>query len=370
MDVTNAKLPLSAVMALRRLCCVGLALAPLLSGCERATPAGSTPKAEPPLEVKTTHAYRGEITRAIALPGEIKPYQAATLYAKVTGYLKAITVDKGDSVQQGALLAEIEVPELLADRAKYKAEVEVADIDYKRLSEARKTAPDLVVPLSIDTARAKWEIARASLERAETLLQFTKITAPFSGIVTKRMVDPGAFIPAATAASTPQNAALLTLMDFNTVRLQVAVPEAESSLVAKAEPVKLTVEGLPSRTFDGTITRFSYALDEASKTMLAEIELPNPKLELRPGMYATVRIGIERKPDVLLVPADAVVKEKANAFVFTIADGKARKVPVKTGLADGAKVEILSGVKPEDTLILVGDRALNDGQSVTVREAK
>src|SRR5205823_1609975 len=157
-------------------------------------------------------------------------YQAATVYAKVTGYLKAITVDKGDGVKEGALLAEIEVPELLADRAKYKAEVEVSGLDYKRLAEAQKKAPDLVIPLSVDTARGKLEVAKAGLERAETLLQFTKIAAPFSGVITRRMVDPGAFIPAATAGSTPQNAALLTLMDFNTIRLQVAVPEAESSL--------------------------------------------------------------------------------------------------------------------------------------------
>src|SRR5439155_6859429 len=219
----------------------------LLCGCEHGTGASTAPKSEPPLEVKVTHAARGEITRSITLPGEIKPYQAATLYAKVSGYLKTIAVDKGDQVKEGALLAEIEVPELLADRAKYKAEIEVADLDYKRLSEAQKKAPDLIVPLAVDTAKSKSEVAKANLDRAETLLQFTKITAPFSGIVTRRMVDPGAFIPAATSGSTPQNAALLTLMDFHTVRLQVAIPEAESSLVAKDEPVKLTVEGLPDR---------------------------------------------------------------------------------------------------------------------------
>src|SRR6266480_8047266 len=109
-------------------------------------------------------------------------------------------------------------------------------------------------------------------------------------------------------------------MDFGTVRLQVAVPEAEASLVAKGQPARLTVEGLPGRTFEGKITRFSYALDEATKTMLAEIELPNPKLELRPGMYATVRIGIERKEDALLVPVEALLMEKANSSVFTIVD--------------------------------------------------
>lgn len=346
------------------------AIFPLIWGCGPATPPPTPAKAEPPVEITTVHPSKGSITRTITLPGEIKPHQVATLYAKVTGYLKTITVDKGDSVKEGALLAEIEAPELLADRARYQAEVEVADIDYKRLGEAQKKAPDLVVPLSVDTAKGKSEIARANLERATTLLQFTKITAPFSGVVTKRMVDPGAFIPAATAASTPQNAALLTLMDFGTVRLQAAVPESEAPLVAKGQPVKLTVEGFPGRAFEGTITRFSYALDETTKTMLAEIELPNPKLELRPGMYATVRIGIERKEDALLVPAEAVVREKANAFVFMVVDQKAKKMPVKIGFNDGTNVEILSGLNADQSVILLGTRTFVDGQPVTVKEAK
>jgi membrane fusion protein (multidrug efflux system) len=268
------------------------------------------------------------------------------------------------------LLAEIEPPELIADRARYRAELQVADIDLKRLGEAQKKAPDLVVPLSVDTARGKSDMAKASLERAETLLEFTRIVAPFSGFVTQRRVDPGAFIPAASSGNAAQNAALLTLMDFNRVRVQVAVPEAEAPLVAKDLPVKLTVEGLPGRFFAGKITRFSYALDEASKTMLAEIQLPNPKLELRPGMYATVKIGIERKEDALLLPADAILMEKANASVFTVVENKAKKLPVKVGFNEGAKVEILSGVKPDQAVILLGKRTFADGQAVNVTESK
>jgi membrane fusion protein (multidrug efflux system) len=341
----------------------------LVCGCERGTVASSTaPATESPVDVKVIHASRGEITRRITLPAEIKANQSATLYAKVTGYLKTITVDKGDRVKEGALLAEIEVPELLADRAKYKAEVELAELDYKRLAEAQQKAPDLVVPLSVDSARSKREVAKANLERAETLLQFTKISAPFSGIITRRFVDPGAFIPAATAGSTPQNAALLTVMDFQTVRVQVAVPESEASLVAKGQSVTLAVEGLPSRAFEGKITRFAYALDDASKTMLAEIELPNPKLELRPGMYATVKIGIERKEDALLLPLGALLIEKANASVFTVVENKAKKIPVKIGFNDGAKVEVVSGLKPDDLVILPDKRPFSDGQPVHVTE--
>jgi len=272
------------------------ALLGLFCGCKPETALLPPPKPEPRrLRLKTVHPIRGAITRRITLPGEIKAYQQATLYAKVAGYLKTIRVDQGRQVKEGELLAEIEVPELEADGARYQAEVKVAESDYKRLSESQKKAPDLVIPQTVDDAEGKRDVAKANLQRTETLLRYAKIIAPFAGIISKRMVDPGAFIPAATSGSAAQNAAIVTLTDFNRVRVQVAVPELESSLISTGQPVKLTVDGLPGRGFDGNITRFSYTLDEASKTMLAEIELPNPKLELRPGMYAVVKIGIERR---------------------------------------------------------------------------
>lgn len=344
---------------------VALAGQGIISGCKPSA-AGPTKEATPPVAVQVVQPQRGSITRNVTLPGEIKAYQQATLYAKVAGYLKTITVDKGDRIKEGDLIADIEVPELVADLARYKAELEVAELDYKRLSESQKKFPDLVVPQTVDNAKGKLDVAKASLERTETLLGFAKITAPFSGIITRRMVDPGAFIPAATSGSAAQNAAIVTLTDFNRVRVQVAVPELEASLVAADQPVTVTVDGLPGRTFDGKITRFSYTLDEASKTMLAEIELPNPKLELRPGMYALVKIGIERKEGALLVPVEALAVEKAGAFVFTTMDNKAKKTPVKTGFNDGANVDILSGVKPDQPVILIGKRTLSDGQAVRV----
>jgi len=330
------------------------ALLTLILGCKDSS--SEAPKqSAPPVPVQITQPKRGPITRFVTLPGEIKPYQQATLYAKVAGYLKTIAVDKGDQVTEGKLLAEIEVPELIAERSRYKAEVEVAAIDYKRLSESQQKVPDLVVPQTVDDARGKLDVAKANLERTETLLNYARITAPFSGIITKRMVDPGAFIPAATSGSTAQNAAIVTLTDLNRVRLQVAVPELESSLVANDQPVRLSVDGLPGRNFDGKITRFSYSLDDQSKTMLAEIELPNPKLELRPGMYAIVKIGIERKDDTLLVPADSLLLEKSGASLFTIADNKAKKTPVKTGFNDGTNAEIVSGIKPDQPVVLAGE---------------
>src|SRR5439155_10529144 len=219
-----------------------------------------------PVAVHPVSVKQGEATRSITLPGNVLAYQQAMLYAKVGGYVKTVAVDKGDSVNAGALLADIEVPELIADRAKYQAELEVAALDYKRINEAKKTAPDLVVPLTVDAAKSKSDVAKANLERTDTLLGFARITAPFGGVITKRMVDPGAFIPATTSGSTAQNAALFTLMDFSKVRVQVAVPEPEVPFIKNHLQVKISVEELAGKAFDGSITRYSHALDEATKT--------------------------------------------------------------------------------------------------------
>jgi membrane fusion protein (multidrug efflux system) len=348
-----------------------VALPALLFFCACGPTAQTTAtKAPDPVQVKTVLARRGPITRFITLPGEIKPYQEATLYAKVAGYLKKMTVDKGDPVEQGTLLAEIEVPELLADQARYRAELKVAEIDFRRLNESQTKAPDLVIPQTVDDARGKLEVAKANLERTETLLNYARIVAPFSGIITRRMVDPGAFIPAASSGSNPQNAALVTLSDFSRVRLQVAVPEAEAALVTSNQPVKANIEGLPGKMFEGAITRFSYALDEATRTMLAEIELPNPGLQLRPGMFATVRIGIDRKADALLVPVDAVLTDKSGSAVFLVAEGKARKTKVQTGFNDGTNVEVMTGLNADQPVILLGKQPPTDGQGVIVSEPK
>lgn len=323
-----------------------------------------------PTEVKTAAPQRGEVYRFVTLPGSIKANQQATLYAKVSGYLKTMTVDKGDHVTAGQLLGEIEVPELAADAVKYRAEVKVAEAESARLDEARKASPDLVTPQSLDEAHGRLDIAKANLERTETLLNYSRLTAPFNGVVTMRYVDPGAFIPVATAGSTPQAAAVVTLMDFNTVRAQVAVPELEAALLRVGQPVRVGIESLPGRSFEGAVSRQSYALDEATRTVLVEADLPNADLTLRPGMYATVRIGVEKHTDVLLVPSAALVTEKAGTSVFVAANGVAKKIPVKAGFNDGANAEILSGLTGKEAVVLTGKLALTDGAAIHVTEAK
>lgn len=317
-----------------------------------------------PVVLPVVQPHHGDIIRYVTLPGTILPDQQATLYAKVGGYLGTVTVDKGDPVKKGQLLAEIEVPELDAVLKKNQADVRLAEIELQRLREARKKSPDLVIPQAVDKAEASLEISKAESQQTETMLGFARVAAPFDGVVTARYLDPGAFVPAATTGSTPQNAALFTVMNFATVRVQAAIPEVDAAFVSKGQPVRFSVEGLPGKIFQGTISRSSGALDDTTRSMLVQADIPNPDLLLRPGMYAKFGFGVQNHNNALLVPKASITMEKANAFVFKLVDGKAKKTPVKTGFDDGENVEILDGAKEGETLVISGKTSLTDGQAV------
>lgn len=323
----------------------------------------------PAPEVAVTTPRRGEIFRFVTLPGTLRANQQVTLHAKVAGYLKGITVDKGDMVKAGQLLAEIEIPELVAERARHEAELKVAKLEAERLKTAREKAPDLITPQASDTADSRVAIAEAALQQNETMLRYGKITAPFAGVVTMRFVDPGAFVPAATASS--NSAAIVTISDYSVIRAQVPVPEVEAARVQVGEPVVLTTDALPGKTFKGKVSRHSGALDEATRSLLVEADFPNSDGTLRPGMYAIIKIGVERHENALQVPAAALVREKAAGFLFVLAEGgKANRVPVKYGFNDGANVEILDGVPENARVIIPGKATLTPGQAVKAVEAK
>jgi membrane fusion protein (multidrug efflux system) len=339
-----------------------------IAACRRGEETAAAPP--PPASVAVARVRQGPITRTVALPAVVRPREQATLYAKVAGYLKTIRVDKGDAVREGQLLAEIEAPELLADETRLKAELAVAEAAFRRIHDAQQKAPDLVTPQSVDEAKGRLDVARANLTRNETLLGYTQLRAPLSGVVTRRFVDPGAFIPAATAGSVTQSPALLTIMDLRSVRIDVPVPEPEVPLVRSGLPVEIAVDELPGQTFAGRITRFAYALDDASRTMTAEAEVPNAGARLRPGMYARARIGLERHEQALLVPAAAILAGKGQDFAFTVADGKARRVPVSVGFRDTRDVEVRSGLALDQQVILLDASPPNDGQAVRVAEGR
>jgi RND family efflux transporter MFP subunit len=310
------------------------------------------------LELPVTKPTTGLIHRWVSLPATLAPWQQATLHAKVTGYIATLTVDIGDAVKAGQVLATLEVPELQADIAKSKAEVTAASIEVKRLHEARAKSPDLVLPQAVDDAEAKLAIAKAGLERSETQIQFATLKAPFDGIITARMADPGSL---ATANTTK----LLEVTDLSTLRLQIPVTELETGLVTVGKPIKAQIDALGATTppIEASISRISYALDPATRTMLAEADLKNPDLKLRPGMYAMTKIAVEKHEAATLIPVTALVMEKTNAFVFKHADGKALKTAVKLGFNDGANVEVPE-LKAEDVVLIPGTVTLVDKQTV------
>jgi RND family efflux transporter MFP subunit len=323
-----------------------------------------------PAEVTVVTPRHGNIHRYVTLPGTLRADQQVTLHAKVAGYLKAISVDTGDAVKDGQLLAELELPEIVAERARHEAELHIAKAESERVKAAQAKAPDLITPQAMDAAEARLALAQAALGENETLLRFSRITAPFAGVVTRRYVDVGAFVPAATASTSPAAAAIVTIMDYSTIRARVAVPEMEAALVQVGQPVVLTTDSLPDRTFRGKVSRHAGALDEATRSLHVEADFPNPDLTLRPGMYAIVKIGVEQHNRALLVPAAALIREKAAGFVFTVVDGKATKVPVKYGFNDGVDVEITGGLEENARVIIPGKVALAPGQAVTAVEAK
>lgn len=320
-----------------------------------------------PTKVKTAKVARADVVRYVTLPGTLKANQQATLYAKVAGYLTKMAIDKGDVVKADQVLAVIEVPELIADMKKYEADVKVAETDLGRLQEAQKKAPDLITPQTLDKARGAADVARANLQRTQTLLDFAKIVAPFNGLITQRFVDSGAFVPAATSGAA-QNAALFTIMETTVLRAQVAMPELDAALAAKGQSVKVSIEALPGKSFEATVSRTSGAIDEATRTMIIEADLPNKEGTLRPGMYATVKVGVDHHDNTLTVPVEALAMEKTNAFVFKVADGKAKKTAVTLGFNDGARAEVLTGLAEGEPIILVGKATFTDGQPVTMTE--
>ena len=335
------------------------------TGCEKVS---STDGAQPPKSVTSVislHPEKGNVTRSLTLPGNIMAWQKATLYAKVSGYLSAIHADIGDTVKKGQLLAEIEAPEMLAERLTTEVAYKVAEKEYIRISEARAKASDLVMPQTVDEAKGRLDMKRAELDRLDALLAYARIIAPFNGIITSRFADPGAFIPAATGSSSVENAALLQLEDFSKLRVEIDVPEVEVSHLKIGVIAHLSCPSLSDLNLTGSITRIAYALDSRTKTMKAELELDNPGLILRPGMMVEVKLDIEHRENVLLLPATTLVVSKGKASVFLIHDGKAASTPVHIGFDDGIHVEILDGLTEIDEVIDAGRQKISNDQAVT-----
>ncbi len=312
---------------------------------------------------------------------EFRPYVEVELHAKVSGYVRDMKVDFGDRVKAGQLLATLEVPELddelqnaIATEQKAEADYTNAHLIYKRLSAVNtKTHPDLISQQEIDTAEAKDRTtfaaiaaAKADVEKYKTLVDYTHITAPFDGVITKRYADPGALIQAGTASET-QSLPLVRVSDNYLLRLDVPVDLCYVKDIHVGDPVEVEVESLGGKTYNGTITRSTLRVDDATRTMTTEVEVPNPNLELVPGMYAKALLKIQRRPHALAVPIQAVTRgEKDTVYVVT-PDQKVEERTVKLGLETPTSYEVVSGLKEGD-LVMVGDRSkVTPGQQVEAK---
>jgi membrane fusion protein (multidrug efflux system) len=340
--------------------------------------------------VSVIHPQRGDMVRTIDLPGDVVGFYEAALHAKVTGYLQSISVDKGDWVKAGQVLAQIEVPELHSNLARAQATLEIAKITYDRLKHVQQTDPRLVSQEDVDMAYAKYQETQASTRTLQTMVQYTKIVAPFDGVITGRFADPGALIragggdfgvdetsglvsPGAVEGAGGHRSGggpILTLAGIDKLRIYVYVPEASYPLIHRGTPAVLHFKEFPGRVFKGSVARFATSLDLATRTMLAEIDIDNPARLLYPRSYAHVTLDLIRHSDALSLPAAAIEGDGTAARVLIVKQGRIAEVPITTGIDDGSQVEVTSGLEGESLVVGTYSHALSPGEKVRFKLLK
>lgn len=350
-------------------------LGALLCGCHP-----EKPKADAPVPaVPVAKVERRALVQEVPIPAEFRPYLEVELHAKVSGYLARMNVDFGDHVTNGQLLAVIEVPELrdqlknaMADERRAEADYTNAHLIYTRLISVNKQNPGLVAQQDIDTATAKdlaaeaaIAAARAEVGRYQTLVGYTQITAPFDGVITHRYVDPGALVEAGTSGGNTQP--LLRVSDNYRLRLDFPVSDKYVRYVKVGDSAQVRVDLLGGKTFTGVITRATMRVNMDTGTMMTEIEVPNPNLEIVPGLYASVVFQAERHPDALAIPVQAVPPGQTSTVYVVNNQNILEEEPVTLGMETPSEVEVLSGLKEGD-LVLVGSRAsAHSGEKVEAR---
>jgi len=320
---------------------------------------------------------REDLYKEVTIAAEFRPYVEVALHAKVSGYVRKMNVDFGDQVKAGQLMATLEVPELQAEldnaqatEQKAQADYTNAHLIYTRLQSVNKDHPNLVAQQDLDTAEANElttaaaiAAAKANVEKYQTMVSYTQITAPFDGVVTHRYADPGTLIQAGTSSDT-QALPLVRVSDNYRLRLDFPVTVDYVKDVQLGDSVEVRVDSLNGKTFTGTISRFTHEVDDNNRTMITEIGVPNSNLELMPGMYATVVLKVEKHLQALAVPTEAVAGEKTPTVYVVNQVNQIEEHSVKLGLETADKYEILSGLHEGD-LVVIGNRSgFQAGQKV------
>lgn len=361
----------------------------------------------------------GDLSHVLVLTAEFNPFQEIDVMAKVAGYVKQINVDIGDRVRQGQLLATLEIPEMADELAKARASIQrsqaqvtqaedevrraesnhqIAHLSYERIAGVIKTRPGLVAQQEVDNAQARdasaeaqvqsaksslaaavqqVDVSKAELARLQTLFDYTKVTAPFAGVITKRYANTGSMIQAGTASQT-QAMPVVRLSENSLLRLILPVPESAVPTVHTGQQVDVRVPSL-NRVFPGKVARFAGKVQLATRTMDTEVDVPNPSLILIPGMYAEVNLTLKSSNDTLCVPVSAVdidsdepssdtsfstSKTPTGKVLVVTPDNKIVRRNITIGIETANRVEVRSGLQ-EGEMVVVGNRAgLLQGQAV------
>jgi membrane fusion protein (multidrug efflux system) len=321
-------------------------------------------------------------SRTIDLTGEIAPFLSVSLHARVPGYIERILVDRGSVVKQGDLLAELSAPELAAQIAEAQskvlaaaaealqadAQLAAAESTYNRLKTAAATpgaiaANELTLAeKQVDAARAlanarrqAGKVTEGAVRALQDVQQYLKITAPFDGVITERLVHPGAL------AGPGSGNAMLVLQQVSHLRLVVSVPEENVGGIERGARVSFTVSAQPQRTYSGTVARIAQVLDPKTRTMPVELDVVNADGSLAPGMYPAVKWPVRRMRPSLLVPRTSVVTTTERVFVVRNRNGRAEWVDVRKGAVEGDLIEVLGDLKPGDEVVRRATDELRDG---------
>lgn len=345
--------------------------------------------------VAVVSVMRGEIYREVAFDAELRPYKEVELHARATGYLDKMLVDAGDVVKEGQPIAALDVPELQFDlqnaeatERRAKAEVEKAQAVHEeasltlaRLEGADKAQPDLIAKQDIDSARLRAQsaqaalnsareeqnVAAASTKRFQTMLDYTQISAPFAGVITRRYSDPGSLIQAGTSSGSMP---LVRLSQVDLLRVAFPVSVSYVAGVKVGDETEIRIPSL-GKNFVAKISRVSQKVETATRTMEAQIDLPNDDRSLIAGVYATVALKIDHRNDALVLPVEAVARDKNSASVFLVTkENKVEARKVVVGTQSPTHLEITEGLAEGD-LVMVGSRAqFSDGQSVQPKQVE
>lgn len=312
--------------------------------------------------VAAAKVTKGDLARSVTISAEMKPYQEIDLHAKVAGYLKFLTVDIGDQVKVGEVIAKIDTDELKADFDNATAAYQDAKLNYDRLEQVNQKQPGLLVQQDVDNAQAAYDIAKANMERAQTFMDYATIVVPFNGVVTERYADPGAMIQASVGNS-QQTMPVVHIAENDRLRLDFPVPEPDVPFIKIGMPMRVTISATGQK-ITGTVARITDFVDSDTRTMRTEVDIENHDLRLTPGMYAYVNLNLENKKGVLTLPIQAV-SLTGNPNVWKINDNnEIEEQPVTIGLQTADKVEIINGLKEGDQVVYGSRELVNTGMKV------